>query len=97
MTTVYSASAALPYQHRQGAAAGLRAELRHLVELGYLLGRQNPDETPDWDTLVVAGPTESTDENGRVWFEYTASVSSRRDGQEPPGPAGSPVLISPDS
>jgi hypothetical protein len=78
MTTIYSASAALPYQHRQGAAAGLCAELRHLVELGYLLGRQSPEESPDWDTLVVTGPTETTDARGRVWFEYSATVSSRR-------------------
>jgi hypothetical protein len=48
------------------------------VELGHLLGRQNPDETPDWDTLVVSGPTQSTDTKGRVWFEYTASVSTHR-------------------
>jgi hypothetical protein len=74
MTTIYSASAALPYQHRQGAAVGLRAELRHLVELGYLLGRRAPDELPDWDTLVVTGPSEATDASGRVWFEYTATV-----------------------
>jgi hypothetical protein len=79
MTTVYSASAALPYQHRQGAAAGLCAELRHLVELGYLLGRQSPEESPDWDTLVVTGPTETIDARGRVWFEYSATVSTRRE------------------
>jgi hypothetical protein len=74
MTTIYTTSAALPYQHRQGAAAGLRAELRHLVELGYLLGRRAPDELPDWGTLVVTGPKETTDVNGRVWFEYSATV-----------------------
>ena len=78
MTTIYSASAALPYQHRQGAAAGLRAELRHLVELGYLLGRRAADELPDWDTLVVTGPKETTDANGRVWFEYSATVQAHR-------------------
>ena len=53
---------------------GLRAELRHLVELGYLLGRRAPDELPDWDTLVVTGPKETTDANGRMWFEYSATV-----------------------
>jgi hypothetical protein len=78
MTTIYSASVPLPYQHRQGAAVGLRAELRHLVELGYLLGRQAPGELPDWDTLVVTGPDESTDARGRVWFEYTATVRASR-------------------
>jgi len=78
VTTIYSASAPLPYQHRQGAAVGLRAELRHLVALGYLLGRRAPDELPDWSTLVVTGPTETTDANGRVWFEYTATVRAHR-------------------
>ncbi|UOY03762.1 hypothetical protein [Blastococcus sp. PRF04-17] len=78
MTTVYSASAVLPYQHRQGAAAGLRAELRYLVELGYLLGRQAPEECPDWTTLVVTGPTPTTDAQGREWFEYSATVTSHR-------------------
>ena len=48
------------------------------MELGYLLGRQSPEESPDWDTLVVTGPTETTDARGRVWFEYSATVSSRR-------------------
>jgi hypothetical protein len=81
VTTIYTTSAALPYQHRQGAVAGLRAELRHLVELGYLLGRRAPDELPDWDTLVVTGPKETgpketTDANGRVWFEYSATVQA---------------------
>jgi hypothetical protein len=76
VTTIYTTSAALPYQHRQGAAAGLRAELRHLVELGYLLGRRAPDELPDWDTLVVTGPKETSDGNGRVWFEYSATVQA---------------------
>ncbi len=78
MTTIYSASVPLPYQHRQGAAVGLRAELRHLVELGYLLGRQALDELPDWSTLVVTGPHESTDARGRVWFEYPATVRAAR-------------------
>ena len=95
MTTVYSASAALPYQHRQGAAAGLRAELRHLVELGYLLGRRAAEESPDWNTLVVTGPTQTTDAQGRVWFEYSATLSSRR--QEPDAEVSSPVRTSPDS
>jgi hypothetical protein len=67
----FTASAVLPYQHRAGATAGLRAELGHQIVDGA------PGRLPDWNTLVVAGPTESTDHRGRVWFEYTATVRSR--------------------
>jgi hypothetical protein len=92
VTTIYSASAALPYPDRQGAVAGLRAQLRHLVEVGSLLGRRAPDELPDWDTLVVTGPTEATDSHGRVWFEYTATVHAFS-ADRSPAATGSPARV----
>jgi hypothetical protein len=70
--TTYLASAVLPYQHRAGAMAGLRAELRHQIT-----GRETV-EVPDWGTLDVTGPVECADARGRVWFEYRATVETRR-------------------
>jgi hypothetical protein len=96
MTTIHSAAVVLPYQHRQFAVAGLRAELRHLVQLASLLGRREADEQPDWDTLVITGPTGTRDAQGREWFEYTATVHAYPAGRSTgatgsPGPAGMPA------
>lgn len=88
MTTIHSAVVVLPYQHRQGAVAGLRAELRHLVELGSLLGRREADDLPYWDTLAITGPTRTTDAQGREWFEYTATVHAYS-AERSPGATGS--------
>jgi hypothetical protein len=68
----FTAATALPYPHPAHATAGLRAQLRHR-----LLAAGCPD-LPDWDTLVVAGPVESTTHRGRTWFEYVATVEPRR-------------------
>jgi len=92
MTTIHSAAAVLPYQHRQAAIAGLRAELRHLVELSYLLGRREADELPAWNTLVITGPTRTTDSQGREWFEYTATVHACS-AERSPGATGSPAPL----
>lgn len=68
----YCASVVLPYRHLDGATAGLRAELRHqVVDRGF-------GAMPDWNTLVVTGPWESTDRRGRPWYEYRASIDIRR-------------------
>lgn len=71
----FTATTALPYPHPAHATAGLRAQLRHrLLNAGC-------SDLPDWETLVVAGPVESTDHRGRTRFEYVATVELRRAGR----------------
>ena len=66
----FSATAALPYDHLERATAGLRGRLRLMIT----------DDTcaasPDWDTLVVTGPTTSQDARGRTWFEWIGTVEA---------------------
>jgi hypothetical protein len=64
--------AALPYEHQERATAGLRAELRRQ------LLATDVHEMPKWESLHVTGPTEFTDLRGRTWYEYRATVESRR-------------------
>jgi hypothetical protein len=61
----------MPYEHRERATAGLRAELRQQ------LLRARLHETPMWDTFVVTGPHEFKDLRGRTWYEYRATVESQ--------------------
>src|SRR3954454_16307585 len=61
--------AALPAP-RAGATAGLRAELREKV-----MAAQAAE--PDWATLAVDGPRETTGALGRTWHEWRATVSPR--------------------
>lgn len=63
----WRATAVLPYEDARSAASGLRAELRH--QLG--TGRQ-----PNWSTFTVSAPVRSPDAAGRMWFQYTATVSA---------------------
>ena len=72
--TLFTATTALPYPHAAHATAGLRAQLRHRLLHAGCSG------LPDWDTLLVAGPVESTTDRGRTWFEYVATVELRRTG-----------------
>ena len=65
----YRAAAALPYDDRERATAGLQAQLRVMVGCD--------DMTPDWTTLAVDGPTEAPGMRGRSWFEWTATVEGR--------------------
>ncbi len=70
--TTATATTALPYPNTAHATAGLRVQLRHrLLNAGC-------SDLPDWDTLLVAGPVESTNDRGRTWFEYVAAVELRR-------------------
>jgi hypothetical protein len=68
---MFTATAALPYEHLERATAGLRAERRRQVLAG------DVRELPRWETFVVTGPSEFTDLRGRTWYEYRAAVQSR--------------------
>lgn len=62
------ATTALPYPYLERAAAGLRAELRHLLlDDGF-------KDPPDSPRAAGDGPVEFTDDNGRTWFAYRATV-----------------------
>jgi hypothetical protein len=69
---MFSATAALPYEHLERTTAGLRAKLRRQVLAA------DVHAMPRWDTLTVTGPREFTDLRGRSWYEYEATVESRR-------------------
>ena len=66
---IYRAAAALPDDDRQSAVDGLRGQLRIMAVAG--------GATPDWTTLVVAGPVEMAGGEDRTRFEWTASVTVR--------------------
>ena len=68
----FTATAAHPYENLERATAGLRAALRHqLLATGIRDMRV-------WETLVVTGPVECADRRGNTWYEYRATVESRR-------------------
>jgi hypothetical protein len=68
----FKATAALPYEHLERATAGLRAELRRQLLAA------DVHQMPVWETFDVTGPSEVTDLRGRTWYEYRATVESRR-------------------
>ena len=72
----WTAVAALPYEHHERAAAGLRGRLRLMAA--------DEGVTPDWSTLTVTGPTTSLDGRGRTWFEWTATVETATASSGPP-------------
>ena len=62
------ATTALPYDSRERAAAGLRAQLRlQAVDQGLIV---------DWTSFDVTGPTTAPDAQGRPWFEYRGTVAT---------------------
>jgi hypothetical protein len=71
-TACSSRRAALPYEHLERATAGLRAELRRQLLAA------DVHQMPVWETFDVTGPSEFTDLRGRTWYEYRATVESRR-------------------
>jgi hypothetical protein len=68
---MFSATAALPYEHLERATAGLRAELRRRLLAA------DVHDLPKWETFDVTGPSAFTDLRGRTWYEYRATVESR--------------------
>ena len=69
---IFTATAALPYEHLERATAGLRVELRRQLLAA------DVHVMPLWETFAVTGPNVFKDLRGRTWYEYRASVESRR-------------------
>jgi hypothetical protein len=63
---IYRAAAALPHEDRIRALDGLRGQLRIMAVAA--------GTTPDWTTLVVAGPDEVAGAQEPTRFEWHASV-----------------------
>jgi hypothetical protein len=66
-SVMYRAAAALLWDDREQATAGLQGQLRVMATAGRAI--------PDWSTLVIDGPTEVCEPQGRTWFEWTGRVS----------------------
>lgn len=64
----YEAAVTLPMAHVMAATARLRGDLRHqILSEGALV-------LPDWATLRVLPPVELFDDDGRVVYQYRATV-----------------------
>ena len=63
----YRAAAALPYDDRERAIAGLCGQLRLMAVAA--------GGTPNWSTLEVRGPVQVVGLHRAVWHEWTATVS----------------------
>ncbi len=56
----------MPYDDLERVTAGLRGQLPIMVLAD--------DVRPDWSTLIVEGPTETSGSHGQVWLEWIATV-----------------------
>ncbi len=65
---IYRAAAAYPCVDVEQATTALREQLRLMALAG--------GGTPDWSTLRVQGPIESTRQHGPTLFEWTATLSA---------------------
>jgi hypothetical protein len=65
----FKATTALPYDHLEQATGSPRAELREKVAAAQA-------REPDWATLAVDGPWETTGAHRRKWCERRATVWS---------------------
>jgi len=77
--SVLTATAVWPFPADYRSPAALRGQLRELnLDLHQAAGSQ-PGDVPvlDWTTLAVGPPETDTDHRGRVWFHYTATVSTQ--------------------
>lgn len=66
---IFQAAAALPYNDRQRAMAGLRGQLRLMAIADGV--------TPNWLPMTVEGPVEVTGLHGATWYEWTATVEAK--------------------
>lgn len=64
---MYRAATALPSNDRDRATAGLQGQLRLMATAARA--------TPDWSTLVVAGPVRRPEPLGDPLFEWTGEVA----------------------
>jgi hypothetical protein len=48
-----------------------------------MVADRDADLSPDWDTLVVTGPTVTLDTRGNTWFEWAATVRTTQSDSEP--------------
>jgi hypothetical protein len=69
---MFRATAVLPFNSPFQATAGLKGRLRLMV------ADYSADLSPDWDTLVVTGPTTTKDARANTWFEWAATVQAKR-------------------
>jgi hypothetical protein len=67
----FRATAVLPFNNLAQATAGLRGRLRLMI------ADYSAEVSPDWDTLVVTGPTTTKDARGNTWFEWAATVETK--------------------
>jgi hypothetical protein len=67
----FRATAVLPFNNLAQATAGLRGRLRLMI------ADYSAEVSPDWDTLVVTGPTTTKDARGKTWFEWAATVETK--------------------
>ncbi len=68
----FTATAGVPVREPGAATLALRAALRHQLLAAGVRGLHA------WETFVVEGPVECADLLGRTWYEYRATVESRR-------------------
>jgi hypothetical protein len=72
---IYEAAVTLRMAHVMAATARLRGDLRRqILDEGALV-------LPDWATMRVFPPVEFFDENGRVVYEYRATVECHSFGE----------------
>lgn len=77
--SVLTATAVWPFPADDRAPAALRGQLRELNLDLHQAADGHPGDVPmlDWTTLTVGPPETKTDHRGRVWFHYTATVSTQ--------------------
>lgn len=67
----YKATASYPSIDSERAVAALRGDLR--------MAAARDGTAPDWSTLRITGPTEVIGAQGRVWYEWAATVDGRNE------------------
>jgi hypothetical protein len=65
---IYRAAASYPHDNEEQASAALRGQLRIIALAG--------GGIPDWSTLVLEGPFESTGFGRRSCYEWSATLSA---------------------
>ncbi|SDP46781.1 hypothetical protein SAMN05660199_03967 [Klenkia soli] len=82
----FKAAVTLPFPDIERAKAALRGELR--LQAAYT---EAGPQAPDWTTMVVTELDDDTDNHGRTWWRWSATVSS----MPPPAAGGSAPTTEP--